>query len=297
MRAASPAPVPRIWTIDRMRYPYIDRRIRSRRTVAVKRGTIAAWFALAVAVSVSTGAARGNELTSVSQTVRWLRIGEGSRAAGGATYWISYTSVGFRTDPWSLRTGATWLAWRPDGTAAGLPSPESGLSSFYATVTRRILGDPPNRYGRKGAVWIRGRGKVSLRREDSVLGSGANDWGISLLAQRVYGRALVLAEAGYLDLGEPEGVHYNSLATGSLTMSYRPSWFGGYLLAGVVASSASHDGDPAYTEISLGGGLPLSRSFLVSLLASRGITDTSPDEGLALQMAWHPSYRWKPRGG
>ncbi len=233
-----------------------------------------------LAASLFPAGAAANRISSVSQTIRWLQLDDGA-------YWISYTSVGFRTEPWSLRTGTSFLSWNA-GTSQNASPSRSGVGSFYATLGRRILGAPPGRTGSRSAVWVRGRGKISLRDDPSVLGSGRTDWGASVLAQQGFGRALVHAEVGYLDLGEPENVTYNGLAMGALTVSYRPTWMPGYLTTGLLGSSSSQEGDPGYAELSFGGGFPISHTLSMTLLASTGLTSVSPNEGAALQLAWRP---------
>lgn len=243
------------------------------------RGLLVA-IALFAAHLFAAGGAEANSISSVSQTVRWLRLDDGA-------YWISYTSVGFRSELWSLRTGTSFLSWSPDASRNAPPS-RSGVGSFYATLGRRIWGAPAHRAGRRSAGWIRARGKVSLSDESSVLGSGQTDWGISLLVRRGIGRVFIHAEAGYLALGEPQNVTYNGLATGALTLSYRPTWMPGYWTTGLLGSSSSQDGDPGYAELSFGCGFPVSRGLSITLLASAGMTRVSPDEGAALQLNWRP---------
>lgn len=248
-------------------------------SIGRRRTGAALWAALILAVSLP-GSAGARRVSSVSQTVRWLRLDDGA-------YWIGYMSVGFRAEKWNLRTGTSYLSWDPDGSPDAPPS-RSGVGSIYATLGRRILGTAPEGYGSRGSLWLRARGKVALQREYTVLGSGREDWGISLLARWGTGRAEVSGEIGYLDLGEPEGAAYDPLATGTLAVSYRPRWMRGFLTTGLLAASPSRTGEPGYGEVSFGGGYPVSRKVSVSVIASSGLTTASPNAGVAVQFGWSP---------
>lgn len=117
---------------------------------------------------------------------------------------------------------------------------------------------------------------------------GEVDWGASLFTSTRWNRTLVLAEVGYLHLGDPGDFAYRPLVSGSLSVSHRPRGFSLYPLASVLVSSSSRTGDPLYTEISAGVGFPTSRRTSLSVLLSKGLTSVTPDASAALLFSWRP---------
>jgi hypothetical protein len=230
--------------------------------------------------------AETGRLTSMSQTVRWIRSSEES-ASG--SYLISYTSMGFRTEPWLLRAGMSWLAWNPEKGATA-PTSRSGPSAVYFSVSRLLWGSNRGISSPRSKTqgWIRGRFKVPLREDPSVLGTGESDWGVSIGARRRLGRALLIAEAGYLDLGDPSGVSYRGVGSGSFSLSYRPRRMPLRVFGAMLASSPSLPGDAAYVESSLGVGFAISRRISTTVTGSLGLTPVSPREGISLSVGIVP---------
>lgn len=89
--------------------------------------------------------------------------------------------MGFRTEPWSLRAGVSWLAWHPEERQKG-PSTRSGPSAVYFSVSRILWGADrePSSPRPTTQGWVSGRFKVPLQEDVSLLGSGEPDWGVSL---------------------------------------------------------------------------------------------------------------------
>ncbi len=221
---------------------------------------------------------------SLTQTVRWLQPAD---SANAGTYWISYTSLSFRSERWSLRGSLSWLSWSADSPTAPAAD-RSGLGAFYVVAGHRLWNSRSLSYAVTSTGWLRLRTKLPLEGNPSPLGSGQVDWGASLFTSTRWKRLLVLAEAGYLDLGNPAGFTYRKLASTSLSVSYRIRDFPLYPLASALASSSSREGDAAYAEISAGVGLAPTRRTGLSVLLSKGLTDVTPDASAALLMSWRP---------
>jgi hypothetical protein len=222
----------------------------------------------------------------MSQTVRWIRTSEES-ARG--SYVVSYTSMGFRTEPWSLRAGMSWLAWNPEKDATA-PSSRSGPSAVYFSFSRLLWGSNKGISSFRSTTqgWIRGRFKVPLQEDQSVLGSGESDWGVSIGARRRLGRVLLVAETGYLDLGDPSGVSYKGLVSGTVSMSYRPRRVPFRVFGAMLASSPSLPGEPAYLESSFGVGVAVVEKASATVTGSLGLSKVSPREGVSLSVGVVP---------
>lgn len=221
---------------------------------------------------------------SFTQTIRWLRPGD---QADSGTYWISYTSLSLRSNRWSLRGSVSWLSWDAESPQAPAAS-RSGLGALYLTAGRRLWRPASASYSLRSTGWLRVRTKLPLDGGPSPLGSGEVDWGASLFTSTRWNRTLVLAEVGYLHLGDPGDFAYRPLVSGSLSVSHRPRGFSLYPLASVLVSSSSRTGDPLYTEISAGVGFPTSRRTSLSVLLSKGLTSVTPDASAALLFSWRP---------
>jgi hypothetical protein len=229
----------------------------------------------------ATAAARPASLT---QTVRWLQPGN---QADSGTYWISYTSLSLRSQRWSLRGSLSWLSWDAESPQAPAPS-QSGLGAFYLTAGRKLWRSTSQSYAVQSAGWFRLRAKLPIEDAPSPLGSGEVDWGASLFTSTRWNRILVLAEAGYLDLGDPADFTYRTLASASVSASYRSYSFPLYPLASALVSSSSQAGDSAYAEMLAGVGLRTSTRTDLTALISKGFTDVTPDHGVALLVSWRP---------
>jgi hypothetical protein len=221
---------------------------------------------------------------SLSQTVRWLSPGESLR---DGDYWISYTSLSYRAERWSVRGAVSWLSWRDD--AATDDTSESGFGALHLTGGRRIW--TTSSRSRDTVVsegWVQLRTKLPLEADAGPLGSGEIDWGASLKTTTRWRRLFVLGEVGYLDLGEPRNISYRELFSASLSMSYRLEGLSAYPLVSAYVSSSSRSGDPAYAEIAAGLGFPLSRRTSSSVLVSRGLGSVSPELSVAAVLSWRP---------
>jgi hypothetical protein len=249
-----------------------------RRPVA-RRGGLGLLVLAALAVS-SPPPAAGAVRPWFAQTVRRLRAGD---EAGGGDYWISYTSATVRGSAWSLRGSVSWL----EREGGEFPD-RSGWGAVYLTAGRRLWSsrsaDGPTITG----GWVRVRGKLPLRDEASALGSGEADWGAGLAASVRHRRLLLFAEAGYLDLGEPAGVDYRGLLTGSVTASLHPRSLPFYPVVGVLAASPSSEGEPAYAELSAGVGFRALGRATLTILGSAGLTGASPEAGASVTLGLGP---------
>jgi hypothetical protein len=101
-------------------------------------------------------------------------------------------------------------------------------------------------------------------------------------------RVSLLAEAGFLILGDSGDVPYRDPVTGALSVGYDPPALPLKPFASLLVSSSTRQGDPAYLEVSGGASLDVSRRFTVGGLLSHGVTDVSPREGVALSLFYRP---------
>lgn len=233
--------------------------------------------AIVLAAAVVLGAAAATAAPpTATQTMRWLRQ---DRDDFAGDYLISYSSLSWRDAAWSLRGSVSWLSWRDEvGGAAGTSG--SGLGAVYVTVGRRLWGGERS-WRPRSRGWLKLRGKLPLQNEYSVTGSGESDWGASLMVAHRHRALHLIAEVGILKLGEPQGVEYDGLLNGAVSLSYRRPGARFYPIAGLSASSSSLPGDPGYLELSAGIGAVWSGGISTSLLYSRGLTAISPEGGLA----------------
>jgi hypothetical protein len=222
---------------------------------------------------------------TIGQTVRWLRQERGVDA--GET-WVGYTSVSFRNSAWTARGSVSWLSWSPDPGTADLSPERSGPGALYLLAGRRFWQASSPEGAGSASAWIRLRGKVPLRNDPSPITSGELDWGASVLLDTRIRRVSLLAEAGFLILGESGNVSYRNPVTGALSVGYAPRNFPLKPLATVLVASSARAGDPAYLEFSGGVSLTAWRRFTIGLLASHGATDAAPREGFALNLTYRP---------
>jgi len=240
------------------------------------RGTRAARAVLLAAVVAGFAVAATAAPPTATQTVRWLRQ-EQSDFAG--SFLISYSALSWRGRDWDLRGSVSWLSWRE--TVSDSPGTSgSGFGALYVTVGRRVWGDERS-WRSRSRGWVRLRGKLPLQDDYAQTGSGKSDWGASLLTSNRYRELYVLAEAGILKLGEPLGVDYEGLFSGSVSLSYHRFGATAFPVFSFSASTPARREEPAYLEWSGGFGIVWSHDLSTSLLYSRGLTEVSPAEGLA----------------
>ncbi len=238
--------------------------------------------AAAAVILLSAAAIAGPPFTtSVTQTVRTLRQDQNGIRGD---YLVSYSALSLRSRDWSLRASVSWLSWRNDGGAFNIPD-DSGPGALYTTAGRRLwLGRLGHNASSTG--WIRLRGKIPLQSEYNVSGTGEADWGAALFSSNRFGALMIMSEAGFMNLGEPTGIDYDALLSGSLSMSYRRFGARIFPIVGISAASPARSGDPAYSEWTAGLGAAPWRNISFSILYSQGTTSVSPEHGLAVGATW-----------
>ncbi len=237
------------------------------------------FLALATVAPTRPAAAARPFTRTITQTVRTL-----SQDQNGirGDYYVTYSALTLRSSDWSLRGSMSWLSWR-DGGGDISTLDDSGPGSIYLTGGRRLWVSRSR--GGGGSGWLRLRAKVPLQSEFDMTGSSEFDAGASLFSAYRFGFWTVLGEAGIMNLGEPVGFEYDALFSGSLSVSYRRHGSSFYPLVGYSASSAARAGDSSYGEWTLGVGSLVSRGISVSALFSRGTTDISPENGIAISVS------------
>lgn len=112
------------------------------------------------------------------------------------------------------------------------------------------------------------------------LGSGENDWSANLSLSGG-GAVRWIASLGYQILGDPEGVELDNGLRGSLSLSWATERAGTWEL-GWDAAQSTNAGTPGASALRVGWSRPASEKISVSLYASKGLSDASPDLGAGL---------------
>ena len=102
------------------------------------------------------------------------------------------------------------------------------------------------------------------------------------MQKTVHTLTLPLGEGDLMSIGEPPGVDYHALLSGSLSVSFHPPGVPLWPLLSYAAATPATPGDPAYGEWSAGAGLSLTSALSVSALYTHGTTAISPRHGFSL---------------
>jgi hypothetical protein len=157
---------------------------------------------------------------------------------------------------------------------------QSGLGDIvasvgYRAVDRGILGLQ---------VVVNGRAKLPTAAASRGIGTGRADYGVSGVVRRQFTAGWLYGEAGWIVLGDPDGVDLRNAvlwsAGGGRRVTSRL-----YLLASAYGNSAILPGFGAPFEVESGVGVRFSDHLSVSIMPSAGLSDASPSYGVTLSLS------------
>lgn len=153
------------------------------------------------------------------------------------------------------------------GTASGIG--DLTLGATYSLSTGTALG-----------VDVGAHAKVATADEDKGLGTGANDYGVTLDVYRDFDGTMVFGGIGHTRLGTSEFIDVDSVNTGNIGVSQ----LAGRGRIGVMYEhrSASASGLDARRDVVGFFNMPAMGTGKLQLYASRGLSDSSPDWGVGI---------------
>lgn len=153
------------------------------------------------------------------------------------------------------------------GTASGIGDVTLGVT--YSVPTASALG-----------IEVGANAKIATADEDKGLGTGANDYGVSVDLYRDFDGTMLFGGAGYSRLGASRFIDVDSISTGNLGISQRvgASRVGGMLeYRGSTVSGLDARADAVgFLNV------PTDRSGTFQVYVSRGLSDSSPDWGIGM---------------
>lgn len=127
------------------------------------------------------------------------------------------------------------------------------------------------------AFYLNAQVKAPTSSNDENLGTGRWDVGASITMRKGFDDYVTFVDAGYLDIGDPEGVTYSNpftfgigvgrfLGQGKYSVLF---YYSGY--------TKILDAYDAPQQLSLGGNVRLSDEIILSIIGSKGIGNSTPD--------------------
>ncbi|MEG3191970.1 transporter [Lysobacter sp. D1-1-M9] len=213
-----------------------------------------------------------------------------------------------RRGNWSLRASVPWLQVSGDpnvlpavgpvpnfnpvgrgrtGLVGGPPgggeeaSPESGSASGIGDVTLAAAYSLPT--GNAVGVDLGANAKIATADEDKGLGTGANDYGVSLDLYRDFDGTVLFGGVGHTWLGSSTYIDVDSVQSGNLGVSQRA----GRGRLGVMYDhrTASASGLDDRRDAIAFFSLPNASGGRMQLYASRGLSDGSPEWGAGIALS------------
>jgi len=158
----------------------------------------------------------------------------------------------------------------------GLSSSESGLGDAVLRGGKRLWRDNDAETSLNGALTI----KLATGDENTGLGTGATDIGVSLAATRKRGVYAFTALAGYTQVGAPSGVSYDNVV--SYGVGANRSFTRTNVFASLQGQTSALPGGTAPLEFDVGFFHMLSMDYVVIAHALIGLSDGSPDDGMGM---------------
>lgn len=153
------------------------------------------------------------------------------------------------------------------GTAAGLGDLVLGV--IYSIPTGNALG-----------IDVGFNAKVATADEDKGLGTGANDYGVSVDLHRDFDGTMLFGGVGHTRLGASDFIDVDSINSGNVGMSQLVGR--GRIGAMYEHRSSAVSGLDARRDLVGFFNLPTARNGRFQVYASRGLSDSSPDWGLGV---------------
>lgn len=148
-----------------------------------------------------------------------------------------------------------------------------GVGDMVAYADCRVYSDEKSAL----AFYLNAQVKAPTSSNDENLGTGRWDVGASITMRKGFDDYVTFVDAGYLDIGDPEGVTYSNpftfgigvgrfLGQGKYSVLF---YYSGY--------TKILDAYDAPQQLSLGGNVRLSDEIILSIIGSKGIGNSTPD--------------------
>ncbi|KAB2849103.1 MAG: hypothetical protein F9K42_07855 [Ignavibacterium sp.] len=111
----------------------------------------------------------------------------------------------------------------------------------------------------------------------SGIGTGKFDYSISASIRRSIESFVLLAEAGFIKLGDPDGINYKNPFTYGFGVGKFLSENGNSVLLYFISYTSIFDNYEPPRQVSLGFNFKLNQAMALSLIGSKGLSNYSPD--------------------
>jgi len=210
--------------------------------------------------------------------------------------WYFPVTLGYETERNRVALTVPYVSVDGPGTAVPGPGRGAGVRSGFAPVDDRrrsglgdillegshnLVSESPD----SARLDLTGKIKFGTAERDEVLGTGEDDVGVQLDAERNFGANGVFGTIGYLFTGEPPGTDYRNVAYGTLGAQHR---FGGGTRFGAAldGQQAIARGTPSALEMRVFLSGRTDARTEVTGYALRGLRDGSPDWGAGVLVNW-----------
>ena len=147
------------------------------------------------------------------------------------------------------------------------------LGDFYLYGAYQVL----NEINHSIDLFINPNVKFPTAAGSTGIGTGKFDYGLSINARRPIESFIILAEAGFIKLGDPSGINYNDPFTYGIGLGKFISENGNSILLYFNSYTKILDNYEHPRQVSLGLNLKLNSSTALSLIGSKGLSSYSPD--------------------
>lgn len=192
--------------------------------------------------------------------------------------WAVSASIPFQTRRDNVQTIADDLNSLNNVDDTGI---SSGLGDLYLFGERTLW----KSYRKRSTVNVNGQIKIPLGTSETHFSSNVTDMGIGVSFRRYWGQYSIYGDAGFLVLGDPEGLEYADPFSYGLGL-------GRFFLNRLISTSLYYK---AYTQIIQGIEPPrqaslsvitrLNNQTFLSLYVSGGLSESSPDYAVSLGLS------------
>lgn len=126
--------------------------------------------------------------------------------------------------------------------------------------------------------------KFPTATEISAIGTGKFDYSLSASIRRSIESFVLLAEAGFIKLGDPDGIDYKNPFTYGFGVGKFLSENGNSVLLYFISYTSIFDNYEPPRQVSLGLNFKLNPTTTLSLIGSKGLSNYSPDFSLSTGM-------------
>lgn len=147
------------------------------------------------------------------------------------------------------------------------------LGDFYLYSSYQLL----NEFNNSLDLYITPGIKFPTSSGSSGIGTGKFDYSISASIKRSVESFVLLAEAGFIKFGDPDGIDYKNPFTYGIGLGKIISENGNSVLLYFLSYTTILDNYEPPRQLSLGFNFKLNRTMVLSLIGSKGLSNYSPD--------------------